>query len=233
MTADPARARTPTVRKRQGSLIPGYGHERQVVRSAPARPAAARTPPTQMPMIVSVTTGRPSRDRGRRRRCGPTRIVAGLLARRSRRTGCRRRPAAGTRGRSAARSAGSARRTPGRGGAGRPVAACCAGYAVGSVIRRSHLWVCWRDRARSRVAGGAHSSTVTRSMTTSLARLVDRAGRHGWRSRRRPRGSGRRRPRRRWCACPAATASGPTVMKNCEPLVPLPMRLPALAMASR
>ena len=32
---------------------------------------------------------------------------------------------------------------------------------------------------------------------------------------------------------PLSHGVAPTVMKNCEPLVPLPMRLPALAMASR
>ena len=42
----------------------------------------------------------------------------------------------------------------------------------------------------------------------------------------------RRPPRRRSCACPAATASARCVMKNCEPLVPWPPCRPAFAIAS-
>ena len=68
-------------------------------------------------------------------------------------------------------------------------------------------------------------------MTTGSSGHVAAVGVDALRSRRRRASTRRRPPRRRWCACPAGAGVGTVVMKNCEPFVPWPPWMPALAIA--
>ena len=155
------------VRNRQGSVV---AERRARTRSGrrQARHGRLRTnTTTQIPMIAYGH--RPAGVGDRAAEDGARRAHRRACSRRSRRTGCRPRPAAGTRGRSAGRSAGSARTTTRSGCRGHTGGACCSGYAVGSLMRGSSAGV--RVGSAAVPVGLAWSrrvADVTDSMTTSL-----------------------------------------------------------------